>query len=261
VKRLPFLLLTLAAVMLQSPGAQSGGVILEAAGRTWPVAEPDPVAEIKKALDAKKEVIAKDLELLQQGALSYEPPGGPVVLEPADNDYEYLVDMTYTLDHDLVVPDGSGRDRVLYPAGFRFNVLDYVSLDNTYVVFDGTNPCEVRFVKETFGQDPKARLLAANGITETTEKALGRVVWLLPEIARVFHLEATVSAISRQEGNAAIRVHHVDRSCKRSSAANLNGSLVGQAWQLAEELNRKLTKENNPEPLNPYRKVTLNPER
>ena len=33
-------------------------------------------------------------------------------------------------------------------------------------------------------------------------------------------------------------------------------------WQLAEELNRELTKDNpeplNPEPLNPYRKVTLN---
>ena len=134
--------------------------------------------------------------------------------------------MTYTLDHDLVVPNGSGRNRVLYPAGFKFNVLDYVSLDNTYVVFDGTNPCEVRFVKETFGQDPKARLLAANGMTGATEKALGRVAWLLPEIARVFHLEATVSAVSRQGGNAAIKVHHVDRNCRKSSAGNLNGSPV-----------------------------------
>jgi hypothetical protein len=261
VKRLPILLLTLAAVMLQSPGARSEGVILEAAGRTWPIEEPDPVAEIKKALNVRKEVIAKELERLQQGALSYKPPGGPVVLEPADKDYEYLVDMTYTLDHDLVVPDGSGKDRILYPAGFTFNVLDYVSLDNTYVIFDGTNPCEARFVKETFGQDPKARLLAANGMTEATEKALGRVAWLLPEIAKVFHLEATVSVVSRQGGNAVIRVHHVDRNCQKSSAANLNASPVEQAWQLAEESNRRVTKENNPEPLNPFRTVTLNPER
>ena len=70
MKRLPVLLLTLAAVMLQSPCVQSGGVILEAAGRTWPIEEPDPVAEIKKALDARKEVIAKSIERLQQGALS-----------------------------------------------------------------------------------------------------------------------------------------------------------------------------------------------
>jgi hypothetical protein len=247
--------------MLQSPGAQSEGVILEAAGRTWPVAEPDPVAEIKKALDVKKEVIAKDLKRLQKATLSYKPPGGPVALEPADKDYEYLVDMTYTLDHDLVVPDGSGRDRVLYPAGFTFNVLDYVSLDNTYVIFDGTNPCEARFVKETFGQDPKVRLLAANGVTEATEKALTHVAWLLPEVVKVFHLEATVSVVSRQDGNAAIRVHHVDRNCEKSSAANLNASPVVQAWQLAEDLNRRVTKENNPEPLNPFRTVTLNPER
>jgi hypothetical protein len=225
MKRFLFVLAVAAAMTLRGICAESAGVMLEAVGQTWPVAEPDPVAEIQKALSTKKEVITKCFEELQQSANSYRPPGCPVVLEPAGRDYEYLVDMTYVLDRDFEVPDEDGKKRVLYPAGYGFNVLDYVPLDRTYVVFDGTDPCEVRFVEKTYGRDPNVKLLAANGMTEA-EKVFpqGRVAWLIPEIAKVFHLEATVSAISRRGKDMAVKVYRVDRHCKESSDNNPDGS-------------------------------------
>jgi hypothetical protein len=160
---------------------------------------------------------------------SYQPPGCPVVLEPARRDYEYLVDMTYVLDRDFEVRDENGKERVLYPAGYGFNVLDYVPLDRTYVVFDGTDPCEVRFVEETYGCDPNAKLLAVNGMSEA-EKTFpqNRVSWLLPEIAKVFHLEATVSAISRRGKDMAVKVHRVDRHCRELADNNPSGSPAGR---------------------------------
>jgi conjugal transfer pilus assembly protein TraW len=118
---------TAIAVLLAPALIASGAARAETAtiGRTWPIAEPDALAEI----EARAATLPRDM------APSFGPRANWSAMKAArlgtvKTAGRRIVVPFYTLDMDVTLPDG----RVLYPRGYTFNPLAYVSLPQALVV-------------------------------------------------------------------------------------------------------------------------------
>ena len=94
-------------------------------GRTWPIAEADALAEIE----------ARAARQPANMAASFGPRSGWSAMQSAPlarviQDRTRYVVPFYTLDQEIRLPDG----RLLYPKGFTFNPLTYVSLPQRLVI-------------------------------------------------------------------------------------------------------------------------------
>lgn len=94
-------------------------------GRTWPIAEPDALAEI----EAKVATLPADM------TAKFGPRAGwsamkAASLAPAMRSLRRSVVPFYTLDNEIRLPDG----KLLYPKGYTFNPLSYVTLPQRLVV-------------------------------------------------------------------------------------------------------------------------------
>lgn len=94
-------------------------------GRTWPIAEPDAMAEIE----------ARAAQQPPNMAEKFGPRSGWSALKGAtlattrEDRVRHVVPF-YTLDTEIRLPDG----KLLYPKGFTFNPLTYVSLPQRLVI-------------------------------------------------------------------------------------------------------------------------------
>lgn len=121
--------LVLAALVVAtaaSAGPRLAGTASSTIGRTWPIAEPDAMAEI--------EAKARTLPPM---ANRFGPRSGwqalrAATLGRASSDRVRTVVPFHSLEQDIVLPDG----RVLYPKGFTFNPLAFVSLPQRLVIVD-----------------------------------------------------------------------------------------------------------------------------
>lgn len=173
-------------------------------GETYPVVEKDVVAELRQ--EAAKRDKAADNPSLAERIKSYQPAN----LHPlphAAADKTFMVDMTYTLDHDLL--DGEGK--VLYPKGYTFNPLDYISFPGGLVVIDGDDPSQVRwFEKSPYAGNRRARLLLANGYAFQLIQQLQRpVFYLTKDIAERLKLSAVPSIVVQKENEMLVREIHI----------------------------------------------------
>ena len=119
-------------------------------------------------------------------------------LPVSKEDRSFLVDMTYTLDSNI--PDGKGG--VLYPKGFSFNPLDYVSLTSILVVIDAGDRRQVDWFKVSpYAEDYRTRLILSGGDYYDLSEELKRpIFYLVDTVARRLQL-AAVPSIVRQQGN------------------------------------------------------------
>lgn len=114
------------AAALAAAGPVAGGAPSRSTiGRTWPIAEPDALAEI----EAKVATLPGDMSKVfgprdKWSALKAAPLG------VAGADRVRSVVPFYTLDFDITLPGG----KTLYPKGFTFNPLTYVKLPQRLVV-------------------------------------------------------------------------------------------------------------------------------
>ena len=158
-------------------------------GRTYPVVEPDGLADIQQPSERMKEFQG---ELLAERIKNYQPAN----LHPlprATTDRTFLVDMTYTLDRDLADSDG----KVIYPKGYTFNPLDYIALPGGLVVIDGNDPDQIKwFEASQYCKNHQARLLLSNGqAAGLTEKFKRPTFYLTDDIAKRLHLDAVPSVV------------------------------------------------------------------
>lgn len=124
-------------------------------GRTWPIAEPDALQEIE----------ARALRQPASMAPQFGPRSGWSALKAAPlgqasrNRVRSVVPF-YTLAMDIALPGG----KILYPRGYTFNPLAYVSLPQRLVVVD---PADIGWAART--ASPTDWILLAAG-----EKTQGR---------------------------------------------------------------------------------------
>lgn len=114
------LLLLASVVVATSAHAQTSTI-----GRVWPIAEPDAMAEI----EAKVRTLPADMSA-KFGPRSTWSAMKAAPLAQATRTLRRSVVPFYTLDSEIRLPDGT----LLYPKGYTFNPLSYVTLPQRLVV-------------------------------------------------------------------------------------------------------------------------------
>ena len=179
------------------PPARAGEIVrLEPVGPTSAVIETDLVDELRQR------VRLIDMEQVRQTQERYQP-ANLHALPRAEKDTTTRVDLTHTLEQDLVDAQGT----ILYPAGFTFNPLRYVSLSKALVVIDGSDPEQVAWFKGSpYGTNRRALLLLSGGLAAPLGDELRRpVAYLTEDIARRLQLRAVPSIVVEQDSQLVIR--------------------------------------------------------
>jgi conjugal transfer pilus assembly protein TraW len=154
------------ALMLAFTCGDTATAATSTIGRTWPIAEPDAMAEIE-ARAARAPSLASRLgprsswSALQAAGLAQARAARVRSIVPF-----------YTVEEDIRLPDG----RLLYPKGFTFNPLDYVSLPQRLVI---VHPRDLGWaLKQARFTD--FILLTAGDALDLTERS-GRPLFILEE--------------------------------------------------------------------------------
>ena len=179
------------------PPARAAEIVqLEPVGPTSAVVETDLGEELRQR------AVSVDVEQLRNAQARYQP-ANLQALPRATKDATTMVDLTHTLEQD--VQDANGQ--VLYPAGFTFNPLRYVSLSGALVVIDGSDPEQVAWFKDSpYGANRRALLLLSGGLAAPLRDELRRpVAYLTEDVASRLQLRAVPSVVVEQDNQLVIR--------------------------------------------------------
>ena len=189
--------LILALLLAWQTQAEAGEIVqLEPVGPTSAVIETD----LAEAL--RQRAVSVDVKQLSSAQARYQP-ANLHALPRATKETTTMVDLTHTLEQD--VQDANGQ--VLYPAGFTFNPLRYVSLSGALVVIDGSDPEQVAWFKGSpYGANRRALLLLSGGLAAALRDGLQRpVAYLTEDIAQRLQLRAVPSIVVERDNQLVIR--------------------------------------------------------
>ncbi|PZU12157.1 MAG: conjugal transfer protein TraW [Sphingobium sp.] len=172
-------------------------------GRTWPIAEPDAMSEIEARVANAPDMTAKFGPRANWSALKAASLG----IAPADRTRSLIP--FYTVDEDIRLPDG----RILYPKGFTFNPLDYVSLPQRLVI---VHPRDLAWALKA-ARFTDFILLTAGDALDLSERT-GRPLFILEERVKE-RLGLTVApVIVAQEGKKLVLSEYApERSTDREA--------------------------------------------
>ncbi|TYC83779.1 conjugal transfer protein TraW [Novosphingobium sp. BW1] len=160
-------------------------------GRTWPIAEPDALTEI----EARTASLPADMRA-QFSPRSKWSAMKAAALAPATISRTRNVVPFYTLDTEIRLPGGE----VLYPKGYTFNPLDYVTLPQRLVV---VRPRDLDWALRTAGLTDFILLAAGDAHDKdaiTLSERWGRPIFILEERVKQ-RLSLTVApVVVRQQG-------------------------------------------------------------
>ena len=168
----------------------------------------EPVGPISAVIETglgdalRQRAVSVDVEQLRSAQAHYQP-ANLQALPRATKDTTTRVDLTHTLEQDLVDTQGT----ILYPAGFTFNPMRYVSLSGALVVIDGSDPEQVAWFKGSpYGTNRRALLLLSGGLAATLRDELGRpVAYLTEDIAQRLQVRAVPSVVVEWDNQLVIR--------------------------------------------------------
>ncbi len=167
-------------------------------GAVYDITEKDALKEIEekaREVDIKRAINRGELATKVK---NYTPGDlKEAKLPPARKERTFLVDMTYTLDRDIADEKGN----VIYPKGYTFNPLDYITYPGVIVILDAKSPQQVAWFKQSaYGNDPMTKLLITDGSCADSSTALRRPVFYASRaIVDIFQIEAVPSVV-RQKG-------------------------------------------------------------
>lgn len=154
-------------------------------GRTWPIAEPDAMSEIEARVANAPDMASHFGPRASWSAMK------AAALQVAPADHIRSIIPFYRLDEEIRLPDG----RVLYPKGFTFNPLDYVTLPQRLVI---VHPRDLAWALKT-ARVTDFILLTAGDALALSERT-GRALFILEERVKE-RLGLTVApVIVAQEG-------------------------------------------------------------
>jgi conjugal transfer pilus assembly protein TraW len=183
----------LIAIALMVTAVPLQAKVLGTFGMTYRISERDALAEIEdraRQVDWNKVLDKRKVE-------NYQGPPDRGHLPRAKRNRSFPVDMTYTTEID--VPDGKGG--ILYPKGYTFNPLNYVTYPKTLVVIDGSDPEQVKWLASSeYDKRLDVTLLLSEGNFGVVSKRISRPVFYADrKIIERLKLKAVPSVI-RQKG-------------------------------------------------------------
>jgi conjugal transfer pilus assembly protein TraW len=168
-------------------------------GAVYDIVEKDALKELEekaKSVDFSKAV---DRNALVKKARDFTPEDVKEMrtIGPARKDRTFLVDMTYTLERDIKDDKGT----IVYPAGYSFNPLNYVTYPRTLVILNGKRQEHIRWFEESsYAKDPQVTLLLTDGSYSELSRSLKRpVFYSSTKLIEVFKIQAVPSVV-RQSG-------------------------------------------------------------
>lgn len=184
----------LIGALLAALAPETGSAATSTIGRTWPIAEPDAMAEIETRAGNAPSLASK------LGPRSSWAAMRAASLGMASRTRARTVVPFYTLDQDIRLPDG----RLLYPKGFTFNPLDYVTLPQRLVI---VHPRDLSWALQT-ARLTDFILLTAGDALELSERT-GRALFILEERVKA-RLDLTVAPVIVAQEGKALRVTEYD---------------------------------------------------
>jgi conjugal transfer pilus assembly protein TraW len=180
-------------------------------GATYPIVEKDALEEIQEKARTTDWSRAFSREMWEKKLKAYRPSE----LKPlprAKRERVFLLDLTYSLDFDI--PDGKGG--ILYPKGYTFNPLDYVSYPNTLVFIDGSDPIQVGWlISSEYSTDGSAMILITAGSYYDLFARLKRPVFYADaRIVEKFRLSAVPAVVHQKENVFEVREIAVQNTSK-----------------------------------------------
>lgn len=176
------------------------GKTLPTEGQTWPFAEKNAIQELQEIAERDKDIINARMDKAKKEAAEkvkkYKAPNTTKLLRTTKKEVFYP-DMSYELERDI--RDAQGR--LLYPKGFKFNVMDYTALNIRIVVFDPTDKPQMEwFIKSGHNESLSDMILITDGAAyEIIEKLNRPVYYLTKPITDRFKLKHS-PCIIEQEG-------------------------------------------------------------
>ena len=173
----------------------------ETNGATYDIVEKDVIELIHKHINDNKEDIDKRLEVaekqLKEKTLSYRPKDLSIKLFPAREDKIFYPNPEYILDRDI--KDANGK--VMYPKGFKFNPLHYISLTDKYVFIDYEAKEQVQWLlKNNFHKELSTKIIITNGKVFDAMKQFKREVFYVNDlIINRFELSNTPSVVQQEQ--------------------------------------------------------------
>ncbi|GAM08403.1 protein TraW [Geobacter sp. OR-1] len=181
----------LAAIAMVIGATSVQAKVLGTFGMTYRISERDALAEIEersRQVDWNKVLDKRKVE-------NYQGPPDRMNLPRAKLGRIFPVDMTYTTEID--VPDGKGG--ILYPKGYTFNPLDYVTYPKTLVVINGNDPEQVKWLAASeYDKRLDVTLLLTEGSFGAVAKRVSRPVFYADrKIIERLKLKAVPSVIKQ----------------------------------------------------------------
>lgn len=164
-------------------------------GRTWPIAEPDAMAEIEARAARQPTDMARNFgpraawSAMQAASLGVATQARTRSVVPF-----------YTLDSDIKLPDGT----MLYPKGYTFNPLTYVSLPQRLVV---VHPRDLSWALRT--ARPTDFILLTAGDALSLGEKVGRPLFILEERVKE-RLDLTVAPVIVAQQGQRLMLTEVD---------------------------------------------------
>lgn len=184
-------------------------------GETYPVVEPDLIAELRK--EVLRQDQAKNRAQFLDEIRMYQP-SNLQKLPHTTADRTFAVNMDYSIKQDII--DGDGN--IIYPKGFTFNPLDYLSFPGGMVVIDGTDPLQIKWFQNTpYAANHQAKLLLSDGYASHLTRQLKRsVFYLTADIAERLQLTAVPSVVVQEDRELRVHEIKIDREKLEGSDEN-----------------------------------------
>jgi hypothetical protein len=171
-------------------------------GRLYPIVEPNMLDEIHakiRSMDWEKiKQTSKDKLLAKQQT--------HVELPDATQSYSYLVDMTVTIEQDIV----AHNDEVIVAQGEQINPLRYMPLSKHYIFVDADNDTHIPLLRYLKAQHPLSTVISTTLPEAAERKALfeefGEIYHLDPLLAERFGLERVPSIAYQHKDMLAVDV-------------------------------------------------------
>lgn len=179
-------------------------------GKTYPIAERDASEELKervKSVNWQKMLENNGIERMRR----YKPDTAQS-LPRATEDRVRMVSMNYTLEIDIT--DGKGN--VIYPRGYTFNPLDFMTYTRTIVVINGADRAQVEWFKMSpYYKKSNVMILITDGNFYDLSGELGQPVYFAQEkiVSRLQlrHVPSVATQKKRMMEVSEIDVDHRDK--------------------------------------------------
>lgn len=188
-------ILTFAILLVSS--AVSNGADFGQVGQIYDIVERDMMEVIKERASKVDwgAMVDKSKKEITENIGKVDKP-----LPKALDNSTYYIDLTTILDHDINIRDKSGKPKVLYPKGFKFNPLDYTSSTSKFVIFDATRKEEVEWYKSKYANIANAMPIITKGSAYNFAKDMHREVYVIDDaILKTFKLKATPTVVYQEK--------------------------------------------------------------